>query len=513
MKKAKRVVLFGIDGGGTFFAQANTPNMDRIFAGGAVSRKTLTEMPTISAECWGAMLHGVECLWHGLTNSIVGTQPYPVDSVYPSVFRVIREAAPEAKLASFCDWDPINGGIIEDDLGVYKFHAPAKELVEPAISYIRENDFTFLFFQFDNVDGAGHRYGYGGPEHLAAIGENDEYIGRIVAAIGERGWLDDTLILVEADHGGTPNVGFGGHHGGATEEEKFVSFFAAGPGIAAGEVTDMLVRDTPAVILHALGISRPESWTARVPGRLFQDCMAGESRPAGIPPRDRTGELPALEEKGEFLRKFADFEPVVYLPFESDGEFPRGTVTNGKLYRQEGRIGSAMGFADGALEMDCAGLEKGYSVMFWIRADRSLAHGTGIAVAAGSACGQASSEPGFCLEIGQNFVRALVNGELREKACLLDMTCPGELVGKWNHVAFTVDPEAGHLCLWLNFGRPYSWGFPKEMAMLQGGKLFIGRDILGYGEKRLPAVLDDLCLCGRPLTLEDVARLKEYYQA
>ena len=53
----------------------------------------------------------------------------------------------------------------------------------------------------------------------------------------------------------------------------------------------------------------------------------------------------------------------------------------------------------------------------------------------------------------------------------------------------------------------------KEMAMLQGGKLFIGRDILGYGEKRLPAVLDDLCLCGRPLTLEDVARLKEYYQA
>ena len=80
-------------------------------------------------------------------------------------------------------------------------------------------------------------------------------------------------------------------------------------------------------------------------------------------------------------------------------------------------------------------------------------------------------------------------------------------------MAFTVDPEAGHLCLWLNFGRPYYWGFPKEMAMLQGGKLCIGRDILGYGEKQLPAVLDDLCLCGRALTLEDVARLKEYYQA
>ena len=65
MKKAKRVVLFGVDGGGTFFEQAKTPNMDRIFASGAVCRKTLTEIPTISAECWGGMLHGVECGWHG----------------------------------------------------------------------------------------------------------------------------------------------------------------------------------------------------------------------------------------------------------------------------------------------------------------------------------------------------------------------------------------------------------------------------------------------------------------
>ena len=512
MKNAKRVVLFGVDGGGTFFAQANTPNMDRIFAGGAISRKTLTEMPTISAECWGGMLHGVECGWHGLTNAIVGAQPYPVDSVYPSVFRAIREARQDAKLASFCDWEPINGGIIEENLGVYKFHAPAKELVEPAISYIRENDFTFLFFQFDDVDGAGHRYGYGTPEHLAAIADNDEYIGRIVDAIEARGWMDDTLILVEADHGGTPNVGFGGHHGGATEEEKYVSFFAAGPGVKNGEVEDMLVRDTPAVILHALGISQPESWTARVPAGLFVNCESGTARPVGVAPRGWGEELPALKEEGRFLCTFGDLDPVLYLPFETDGEFPTDTRVHGKLYRQEGHVGQGMGFADGALEINCAGMEHGYSVMFWIRADRSLAHGPGIAVAAGSSCDQASLEPGFRLEIEQNFVRTLVNGELREKACRLDMTCPGELVEKWNHVIFTVDPEAGHMCLRVNFGKPYYNGFPKEMAMLSGGKLFIGQDILGREGKRLPAVLDDLCVCRKSLTPEDVARLKDYYQ-
>ena len=43
-KPFRRVVLFGIDGGGTYFEQASTPFMDRIFAGGAVSRRTLTEI-------------------------------------------------------------------------------------------------------------------------------------------------------------------------------------------------------------------------------------------------------------------------------------------------------------------------------------------------------------------------------------------------------------------------------------------------------------------------------------
>ena len=512
MKTAKRVVLFGVDGGGTFFEQANTPNMDRIFASGAVSRKTLTEVPTISAECWGGMLHGVECGWHGLTNSIVSSTPYPVDSKYPSVFRAIRERMPEAKLASFCDWNPINGGIIEEGLDVYKFHAPAKDLVEPAARYIRENDFTFMFFQFDDVDGAGHRYGYGTLEHLAAIADNDGYIGGVVAALEERGWLEDTLILVEADHGGTPNVGFGGHHGGATDEEKYVSFFAAGPGVKNGEVEDMLVRDTPAVILHALGIPQPESWTARVPVGMFIDCESGTARPAGDPPQGWGTELPALEEKGEFLNNFKDFDPVLYLPFESDDEFSQGTGMVGKLYRQSGRIGQGMGFADGGLELDWSCSEQGYSVLFWVRADQSLAHGTGIAVAAGSSCRQADLEPGFCVEIGEKFVRAMANGQVREKACLLDMTCPGEMAGKWNHVAFTIDLVGAAFSLQVNFGKIYRWGIPEGMNMPMGGKLFIGRDTLGREGKRLPAVLDDLCVTGRPVTAEDMERLKAYYR-
>ena len=41
---AKRAVLFGIDGAGTFFEQTPTPNIDRIFRNGAVCRRALEEM-------------------------------------------------------------------------------------------------------------------------------------------------------------------------------------------------------------------------------------------------------------------------------------------------------------------------------------------------------------------------------------------------------------------------------------------------------------------------------------
>ena len=77
------------------------------------------------------MLHGVECGWHGLTNAIADTTPYPGDPPWPSVFRLIREARPQAKLASFCDWASINIGIIEDDLDVFKHDAPDRELIAP----------------------------------------------------------------------------------------------------------------------------------------------------------------------------------------------------------------------------------------------------------------------------------------------------------------------------------------------------------------------------------------------
>ncbi len=262
----KRVAILGVDGAGNFFAQAETPNMDRLFADGAVTYDAVTSLPTISAECWGSMLLGVEPELHGLTNEIAYTAAYDVNSPYPSVFRMARKAMPEAALASFCNWNPINAGIIEENLGVHKDTAENDTaLCEKILAYLDTNDPALLFVQFDEVDGAGHKFGYGAKMYLEKITEIDALIGLIVKKYRKRKFAADTLFIVSADHGGNPLHG----HGGDSDAEKLIFIGCAGKQVKRGVIRGMRVRDIAAVTAAALGLEAPSAWTARVPEGIF----------------------------------------------------------------------------------------------------------------------------------------------------------------------------------------------------------------------------------------------------
>lgn len=274
-KPYNHVVIVGIDGAGAFLKDADTPAFDRIFANGAVTYNALASNPTISAECWGSMLLGVGPEVHGLTNSIVSTCEYPADSKFPSIFRRIRQAMPQAELGSYCDWNPITAGIIERDVEISTATDRDTQLTPVICRYIREKKPTFLFIQFDSVDGAGHKNGYGTPAHLQRISQVDALVEDVYNAVQNAGILEDTLFLVISDHGGT-NPGTGsGSHGGWTDAEKIVTLAATGRTVAKGEIRDANVRDLAAIVLYALGIRQPEfaetGWTSQIPEGLFAD--------------------------------------------------------------------------------------------------------------------------------------------------------------------------------------------------------------------------------------------------
>lgn len=277
MKRYNHVIVIGVDGAGAFVKQADTPCFDRIFAEGAVTYSALASNPTISAECWGSMLLGVGPEVHKLTNGIVSSTPYPVDSAFPSLFRRIREVMPDAELGSYCDWNPITFGIVENNQNVANATARDTDLMPMICDYIREKKPTFLFTQLDSVDGAGHGHGYGSEAHLRRIHEVDELMNDAYEAVKEAGILEDTLFIMIADHGG-----FGTGHGGWTDEEKYVTFAVSGKGVQKGAIEEMNIRDLSAIVLYALGIDAPafdeQGWTAQVPAGIFADAVLPEYR-------------------------------------------------------------------------------------------------------------------------------------------------------------------------------------------------------------------------------------------
>lgn len=282
-RKHSHIIIVGIDGAGSFIKDADTPHFDRIFSNGAITYGALSSNPSISAECWGSMLLGVGPEIHKLTNGVVSSTPYPTDSPFPSLFRRIRTAYPKAELGSYCDWNPITYGIVENNIGVSHDTAKDDELTPIICDYIKSKNPDFLFIQLDSVDGAGHKYGYGTAEHLKRINEVDLMVDAIYSAAAEAGIINDTLFIVIADHGGTnPGNGEGGGHGGWTDGEKYVTFAATGKGINKTEIEKMNIRDLAAIVLYSLGIEAPEfdeaGWTSQIPEGLFNDGSVPEYR-------------------------------------------------------------------------------------------------------------------------------------------------------------------------------------------------------------------------------------------
>ena len=513
----RHVFLIGVDGAGAFFRNTDTPNLDAIFENGAVTYETLTSNPTISAECWGSMLLGVTPEVHGLTNTVASTIPYPTEGDFPSVFRVIRRELPDAELAAFSHWNPINTGIIEEGLGVVKDTAGNDaELTDKICAYLRGNDPAFLFVQFDDVDGAGHHYGYGTEGHLRQITTTDGYIRRIWDVCRERGFLDDGLFLVTADHGG-----FDHGHGGWTDGEKYVMFAAAGPGVAHGTIGEMGIRDSAAIVLFALGLEdrQPASWTARVPSGIFPGVEAKE-RPAGMKksaPKPeaahrlhRTAEAPADRHVTDL---FPADRVAAYLPFDGTIEDASGKVETergGKLYFVDGWFSSAAEVQDGCVTLKDLDLGKGsFTVSFWMKTDSP---GSSDPVFLGNKDWRGGGNPGFALVL----TGGIVSFNASEGVHRSDAGCrlPADYTTGWTHVIAAVDREANEV--------RYSFDFsPMQASKLADGAkgtsfstdmpVRIGQDGTGTYKYKLPAALDEFLILRGALTDEDVGNLKAYY--
>jgi predicted AlkP superfamily pyrophosphatase or phosphodiesterase len=74
------------------------------------------------------------------------------------------------------------------------------ETAQLASVYLNQNNLALLFIHFDHVDHAGHEYGHGTAEYY--VEKADVLLGQVMDAISFSATLNETLVIISADHGG-----------------------------------------------------------------------------------------------------------------------------------------------------------------------------------------------------------------------------------------------------------------------------------------------------------------------
>lgn len=230
----RKVLIIGIDGTRPDALQAaNTPNLDAIRDNGYFSPDALNDDITISGPGWSAILTGVWSDKHLVTGNNFSGNNY---AEYPSIFTLAEEIKPDLNTASFCHWSPINDNIIQGAAD-YSINLGTDALISSeSINYLTNDDPDLIFLHFDDVDHAGHSFGFSPnvPEYITAIEEVDALVGPVMTALQNRTNYanENWLILVSTDHGGQ-----GFSHGGTTLEHERVFLMASGDYITNEVVT------------------------------------------------------------------------------------------------------------------------------------------------------------------------------------------------------------------------------------------------------------------------------------
>ena len=500
-----RVYIIGVDGAGRFFTKTDTPNIDRIFENGAYNHNTITAYPTISAQCWGSLLHGVSPQAHRFTNGLVGEFPVPEGYPYPSIFKAARKAFPDAVLASISNWNPINTGIIEQGLDVIMDTGNDDEVCQKVCDVIRNNDPKLLFVQFDSVDGAGHGNTYGTEPYLKQITYVDSLIGKIFDTAESCGRAENTLFIVTADHGGYKT-----NHGGSTDDEIKISYFVRGTSVNKGEFGYAEIRDTAAITAFALGFSQPECWSSRIPDGLFKDGISFE-RPSELS-SDGTRRFsgrkakPTPDEAGHTLGDYLKPDGMrCYFPFDKSIEDKTGKTkaeAEGKLYFTEGFYGSAATFDDCTIK--CSPINAGtdyYTIAVWIKKD--FPGGDKKMNIFSTMADETDAGISFYIK-GDNLIHeiGMKNGIIHYEHPL-----PGNYVGNWFHFICSYDRNENELCYYYDFTLETDWysevEVPRDLK-LDGSCVTIGNNT--------SLSLDDLIVFDHKLSDPEIDYLEKYYE-
>ena len=238
------------------------------------------------------------CTWRGVNNGIIEEDPritkynsYPADiyqflsnyneatqtssgimtvvdeSELPAVETTVRDDIPgiEGELYNYLSAQVQQYGYADETIEMRDAMTMQRIITETVSN---PDKYQIAYMHLDQVDHAGHSFGYGKPGYVNAVSRVDVLLSRLYAAYEAAGMLEDTLFILCTDHGHRLP---GGHknHGKNTSLEVNVTFAISGKTVKSGTPCKYINTDLAAIVSYALGVKAADTWQGRVPYNMF----------------------------------------------------------------------------------------------------------------------------------------------------------------------------------------------------------------------------------------------------
>ena len=286
--RCKRFIAIVIDGcRADRLLEADTPFMDRMRREGVDYVNTSTVYPARTVTGFSSMFTGAPPRTHGMRSNFVPSLGVKCESIFDS----LRDSGLSGRLVGIAHLVDAFGDDVETVTAVTHNDEIDDALVARAKVVMERDNPDLLALQLLSVDQTGHARGSYNAEYLAKIEATDRKIEEFLGWCEERGYLDDTTILVTSDHG--QGIGIGGH-GHMSPEETYVPCFMWGAGVdLAGEFDDpRSVMDVAPTIAYFLGAGPPAQSMGQVLG-VADDTRESKPLAVIIPAHNEAGNIPS----------------------------------------------------------------------------------------------------------------------------------------------------------------------------------------------------------------------------
>ena len=524
-----RVVIVGIDGAGSFYENYVNENSKRIqnkiFGNGAVTRTMRVGTPTASCVGWGALLHGVtpENLGYVENYVVEEAETFPLDSKYPSILKLTKDAYPESDVAALYSWIGIQG-TVEQNYGIDTLHCNNNVDLTNYITdtYLANNDPKMLYVHLGNPDYIGHTVGHHTAEYYASLDLAYTQIEAIYDALDAGGLLENTLFIVTTDHGG---VGLG--HGGLTDCEKYGMFAVAGKTVENGKIGEMELRDGASIALYALGIQQPETYTSAIPANVFKGVLATERHEYHDVDNPRYHEPETTPASGseDYIANYFD-NLTTYIPFDGTTSTAIGSTVDefGKIVYEDGYFGKGVKLDDGHLNVnEFAPGEESFTIALWMKTPSAHVSSPIIMNKEWD-----TSENGLHVALerdtskprGQeSYIRYGFGNNASTVSVSKDVSLPENFYSGWFHLIISVDRENREVTLVYDFGEAhtlkissiYDANIDKTNLTTIYNYLTLGNDATGEAEYKSGFSVDEFMIFDGAFDRADINKLAEYF--